>query len=59
MSVTEKYIIRKHKAAGFFPWTILTPSGQFHTSPTFEHAIDIVDHLLGHHHARRRAEQKG
>ena len=55
----NKYIIRKRKAAGFFPWTILTPSGQFHTSPTFEHAIEIVDHLLGHHHARRRAEQKG
>lgn len=58
MSVTEKFVIRKYGTA-FFPWIVMTPAGQSHTSPTFEHAIDIVDHLLGHHHARRRAEQKG
>ncbi|MFF0498465.1 hypothetical protein ACFYU5_18815 [Nocardia aobensis] len=54
----NKYIIRKQGTA-FFPWVVMTPGGTLHFQPTFEHAIDVVDHLLGHHHARRRAEQKG
>ncbi|MBO0879945.1 MAG: hypothetical protein J2P17_06170 [Mycobacterium sp.] len=51
----SKYKIRKNH--GLLPWQIITPGGTWFQSPTHAHAIEMVDHLLGHHRAHKRTEE--
>lgn len=54
---TDKFTIRKTN--GILPWRLWTPAGTWYDSPTHEHAVDIIDHLRGHHHASRRVAREG